>query len=69
MHSFSLRCSNPLNEVDDTIWIQLDLATIVEADSGTEGSEVNPKRLFAITGVDGFVVDSPVGVIESTAVE
>lgn len=33
------------------------------------GSEVNSKRLFAITGVDGFVVDSPVGVIESTAVE
>lgn len=31
------------------------------------GSEVNPKRLFAITGVDGFVVDSPV--IESTALE
>lgn len=30
---------------------------------------MNPNRLFAITGVDGFVVDSPVGVIESTAVE
>jgi hypothetical protein len=43
MHSFSLRCSNP---VDDTIWIQLDLATIVEADSesGTEGSEGARRR-------------------------